>query len=86
MVSAAENYAFEIEIFTFGRGLRTQILRSSVQKRCFNQSMTWLFGRTDVFNRIGRFLTFAMGINRPKAVSEQSDFSVAIPNYLDGLH
>lgn len=53
MVSAAEKYASEIEIFTFGRGFRTQISRSSVQKRRFNQSMTRLFGRTDFFNRIG---------------------------------
>ncbi|MVF49827.1 hypothetical protein F9Z43_10945 [Pseudomonas monteilii] len=56
MVSAAEKYASEIEIFTFGRGFRTQISRSSVQKRRFNQSMTGLFGRTDFFNRVGRFL------------------------------
>jgi hypothetical protein len=54
MVSAAEKYASEIETFTFGRGFRTQILRSSVQKRRFNQSMTRLFGRTDFFNRIGQ--------------------------------
>ncbi|MNF31188.1 hypothetical protein D3C84_119440 [compost metagenome] len=54
MVSAAEKYASEIEIFTFGRGFRTRISRSSVQKRRFNQSMTRLFGRTDFFNRIGR--------------------------------
>ena len=32
MVSAAEKYASEIEIFTFGRGFQTQISRSSVQK------------------------------------------------------
>ncbi len=59
MVSTVEKYALEIEIFTFGRGLRTQISRSSVQKRRFNQSMTRLFGRTDFFNRIGRFLPVA---------------------------
>jgi len=52
MVSAAEKYAPEIEIFTFGRGFRTRISRSSGQKRRFNQSMTRLFGRTDFFNRI----------------------------------
>jgi hypothetical protein len=33
---------------------RTQISRSSVQKRRFNQSMPSLFGRTDFFNRIGQ--------------------------------
>jgi len=54
MVSAAEKYASEIEISTFGRGFRTQISRSSVQKRCFNQSMTRPFGRTNFFNRIGQ--------------------------------
>lgn len=32
MVSTAEKYASEIEIFTFGRGFQTQISRSSVQK------------------------------------------------------
>ncbi|EJM64580.1 hypothetical protein PMI29_03016 [Pseudomonas sp. GM49] len=32
MVSAAEKYASEIEICTFGSGFRTQISRSSVQK------------------------------------------------------
>ncbi|KAB0498355.1 hypothetical protein F7R14_27425 [Pseudomonas lini] len=54
MVCAAEKYASEIEIFTFGRGFRTRISRSSVQKRRFSQSMTRLFGRTDFFNRIGQ--------------------------------
>jgi hypothetical protein len=58
MVSAAEMYASEIEIFTFGRGFRTQISRSSVQKRRINQSMTRLFGRTDFFNRIGQKQSF----------------------------
>ena len=52
MVSAAEKYASEIETFTFGKGFRTRISRSSVQKRRFNQSITKLFGRTDFFNRI----------------------------------
>ena len=60
MVSAAEKYASEIEISTFGRGFRTQISRSSVQKRRFNQSMTRLFGRTDFFNRIGHKRSFKL--------------------------
>jgi hypothetical protein len=34
MVSTAEKYASEIEIFTFGRGFQTQISRSSLQKWC----------------------------------------------------
>lgn len=74
MVSAAEKYASEIEIFTLGRGFRTQISRSSVQKRRFNQSMTRLFGRTDFFNRIGRMQPFGpngsepyIGIRTPSA-------------------
>ncbi|ALI04924.1 hypothetical protein C1Y08_27980 [Pseudomonas sp. FW306-02-F02-AA] len=54
MASAAEKYVPVIEIFTFGRSFRTQISRSSVQKRRFNQSMTRPFGRTDFFNRIGQ--------------------------------
>jgi hypothetical protein len=57
MVSSAEKYASEIEIFTFGRSFRTQISRSSVQKRRFRQSMIRPFGWTDFFNRIGRYLT-----------------------------
>jgi hypothetical protein len=32
MVSTAEKYASEIEIFTFGTGFQTQISRSSVQE------------------------------------------------------
>ena len=36
MVSAAEKYASEIEIFTYGRGFRTQISRSNVKKRRFH--------------------------------------------------
>ncbi|RAI66438.1 hypothetical protein DOZ80_21520 [Pseudomonas fluorescens] len=59
MVCAAQKYASEIEIFTFGRGFRTEISRSSVQKRRLNQSMTRLSGRTDFFNRIGRLLPVA---------------------------
>jgi len=68
MVCAAEKYASEIEIFTFDRGLRTRISRSSVQKRRFNQSMTGLFGRTDFFNRIGRFLPVATDSNEQLSV------------------
>jgi hypothetical protein len=54
MVSAVEKYASEIEIFTFGRDYWTQISRSSVQKRRFNQSRTRPFERIDFFNRIGQ--------------------------------
>jgi len=52
LVSAAEKYASEIEIFTFGRGFQTQISRSSVQKKRFHWSMTRQFWMTDFFNRI----------------------------------
>ena len=51
MVSAAEKYAFEIEIFTFGRDYWTQISRSSVQKGRFNQSRTRPFERIDCFQQ-----------------------------------
>jgi len=59
MVSTAEKYALEIEIFALSRGFRIQILRSGVQKRHFHQSMIRQFGQTDFFNRIGRFLSVA---------------------------
>jgi hypothetical protein len=36
MVSTAEKYASEIEIFSFGRGFQTRISRSSVQKMAFS--------------------------------------------------
>jgi hypothetical protein len=65
MAFAAEKYASEIEIFTFGRVFQTQISRSSVQKRRFHQSMIRQFGMTDFFNRIGRFLPLMTGKNRP---------------------
>ncbi|EXF96525.1 hypothetical protein HK44_016440 [Pseudomonas fluorescens HK44] len=58
MVCASEKYAFDIEIFTFGRGFWTWISRSSVQKRRFHQSMIRQFGQTDFFNRIGQKLSF----------------------------
>jgi len=54
LVSAAEKYAPEIEIFAFGRGFQAQISRSSVQKRRFHWSMTRQFWMTDFFNRIGQ--------------------------------
>ncbi|OUM75150.1 hypothetical protein AUC60_02810 [Pseudomonas caspiana] len=54
MVCASGKYVSEIEIFTFGRGFRTRISRSSVQKRHFHQSMIRPFGQSDFFNRIGR--------------------------------
>ncbi|TNB81987.1 hypothetical protein FHJ31_18080 [Pseudomonas sp. Fig-3] len=61
MVCASEKYASEIEIFTFGRGFRTRISRSRVQKRRFPQSMIRQFEQTDFFNRIGRFLPVTTG-------------------------
>ncbi|MDT9678137.1 hypothetical protein F6R97_26825 [Pseudomonas sp. JV414] len=61
MVCASEKYASEIEIFTFGRGFRTRISRSSVQKRRFHQSMIRQFGQTDFFNRIDPKRTFVNG-------------------------
>jgi len=54
MVSTAEKYALEIEIFNLSRGCRAQILRSGAQKRLFQRSVCWQSGRTDFFNRIGQ--------------------------------
>ena len=44
MVSRAEQFAPEIEIFTLGRGLWARISRSSVQKRRFHRSIFRPFG------------------------------------------
>ena len=54
MVSTAEKYALEIEVFNLSRGFRPEILRSNVQNGVFSsQYMGSLEGLT-VFNRIGR--------------------------------
>ncbi|KAA8702164.1 hypothetical protein FIV38_18140 [Pseudomonas proteolytica] len=57
MVSTAEKYAFEIEIYVLNRGFRAQISRSGAQKRRFQRSVCRQSGRTDFFNRIGQKLT-----------------------------
>ena len=54
MVSTAEKYALEIEIFTLSRGFRAQISHSCVQKRRFQQSVCGQSGRADFFNTIGQ--------------------------------
>jgi len=54
MVSTAEKYALEIEIFTLSRGFRAQISRSCAQKKHFQQSVRGQSGRTDFFNTIGQ--------------------------------
>ena len=56
MVSTAEKYALEIEIFTLSRGFQAQISRSYTKKRDFQQSVRGRSGKTDFFNRIGRSL------------------------------
>jgi hypothetical protein len=66
MVSTAEKYALEIEIFSMSRGFRAQISRSCAEKRRFQQPVCGQSGRTDFFNTIGRFLPLAMGRKRPK--------------------
>lgn len=65
MVSAAEKYASEIEIFTFSRGFQTQISRGNVQKRCFHQSVFERFGQTDFFNTTGQKRTLTKGCYVP---------------------
>jgi hypothetical protein len=67
MVSTAEKYAFEIEIFTLSRGFRAQISRSCAQKRHFQQSVHAQPGRTDFLNTIGRFQAITPGRKRPIA-------------------
>ncbi|KNH29238.1 hypothetical protein ACS77_04835 [Pseudomonas syringae] len=75
MVSTAEKYALEIEIFTLSRGFRAQISHSCVQKRRFQQSVCGQSGRTDFFNTIGRkqSLTFSndgLGVALPPTPSQ----------------
>jgi hypothetical protein len=67
MVFSAEKYAREIEFFTLSRGVGAQISRSDVHKRRFQRSAGGQSGKTDFFNRIGRFLPVTMGRSRPKA-------------------
>ncbi|PNQ88471.1 hypothetical protein CCU68_31935 [Pseudomonas gingeri NCPPB 3146 = LMG 5327] len=58
MVSTAEKYALEIEIFTLSRGFRAQISRSRAQKRHLQQSVHAQPGRIDFFNTIGQKLPY----------------------------
>jgi hypothetical protein len=58
MVSTAENYALEIEIFSMSRGFRAQISRSCAEKRRFQQPVCGQSGRTDFFNTIGQKQSF----------------------------
>jgi hypothetical protein len=52
-IFSTDKYALEIEILTFGRGFRTLISRSNVQKWRFHRSRNGSLGKTDFFNRIG---------------------------------
>lgn len=81
LVSAAEKYASEIEIFTFGRGFQAQISSSTVQKRRFHWSMTRQFWMTDFFNRIGRFLPFVTA-NYGLVVTSQDGLNCKTPTGL----
>jgi len=54
MVSTAEKFALDIQIFTLSRGLRAQISRSSAQEKRFQRLIFRQFGRTAFFNRIGQ--------------------------------
>lgn len=64
MVSTAEKYALEIEIFTLSRGFRAQISHSCAKKRRFQQSVGGQSGRIDFFNTIGRLQPFREGGKR----------------------
>lgn len=79
MVCASEKYASEIEIFTFGRGFRTRISRSSVQKRHFHRSMIRQFGQIDFFNRIGQKQMFTNEHVRPKETSSRLETLTSKP-------
>jgi hypothetical protein len=66
MVSTVEKYALEIEIFTLSRGFPGSISRSGAQKRRFQRSVCGQSGRTDFFNRIGRFVPVTIDIEQPE--------------------
>ena len=70
MVSTAEKYALEIEIFPLCRGFRAQISHSCAQKRRFQQPVSGQSGRTDFFNRIGQKQPFDVA-TKPEAVYSQ---------------
>jgi len=53
VVSTAEKYVLEIEIFTLSRGFRAQISRSCAKEKHFQHSVRAWPGRTDFFNAIG---------------------------------
>jgi hypothetical protein len=72
MVSTAEKYALEFEIFIFRRGFRTQFSRGCARKRHFQQPVREQLGRTDFFNSIGQ--------KRPlEGVYETRDDSISRP-------
>ncbi|PBQ09544.1 hypothetical protein CCL23_12280 [Pseudomonas syringae] len=54
MVSTAEKYVSEFEIFAWSREFRVHISRICVQKRHFQQSVHTQPGRTGFFNIIGQ--------------------------------
>lgn len=58
VVSTAEKYALEIEIFILSRGCEAQISRSGAQNRRFQRSVCGQSGETDFFNRIDPLQTF----------------------------
>ncbi|AWM92931.1 hypothetical protein DJ564_20110 [Pseudomonas sp. 31-12] len=84
MVYASEKYASEIENFTFCRGFRTRISRSSVQKRRFHHSMIRQFGQTDFFNSIGRFLPVATSSNRYLSSETNRQPTLQAPAFVRG--
>ncbi|AKV10075.1 hypothetical protein B723_28210 [Pseudomonas fluorescens NCIMB 11764] len=62
MVSTVEKYALETEIFTLSRVFRAQISRSSAQKKAFSAVSMRQCGRSDFFNRIGRYLSVVAAV------------------------
>jgi hypothetical protein len=52
VVSMAEKYALEVEIFILSRGFKTQISRSGAQESRFQRLVCGQSGGTEFFNRI----------------------------------
>ncbi|MNR31150.1 hypothetical protein D3C85_1486430 [compost metagenome] len=54
MVCASEKYASEIEVFTFGKGIRTRTSRNNEQKKVLSPVNDQAVWADRLFKRIGR--------------------------------
>jgi hypothetical protein len=81
IVSTAEKYALEIEIFTLSRGFQAQISRSCTQKRDFQQSVRGRSGKSDFFNGIGQKPPVGPGGFQFASVIQNWDIGKRLPTW-----